>query len=153
MYIKILYAVCHLYIIHNLFCHPRHHAYINILYAVCALIIYSSLSQTLQCHAISLLKLFIHGSRLHGAGIEALPDMYNPLHSVYEKKEINKKYFFQEWGEIIETIWPDLTEEDLALWKDVGVTFKMRRRYLKFVLLYYVPRFPYLVCTSISYVF
>lgn len=51
---------------------------------------------------------------------------------------------FQDWAEMIETIWPDLTEEDLAMWKDVGVTFKMRRRYQKFVLLYYVPRFPQL---------
>ena len=57
-------------------------------------------------------------------------------------KKTNLVSFFQEWGEIIETIWPDLTEEVLALWKDVGVTFKMRRRYHKFVLLYYLPRFP-----------
>ena len=50
---------------------------------------------------------------------------------------------FKEWAEIIDTIWPDLTEEDLAMWNYVGVTFKMRRRYEKFVLLYYMPRFPY----------
>ena len=49
--------------------------------------------------------------------------------------------FVQEWAEVFHTIWPDLTEEDLALWKDVGVAFKMRRRYRKFVLLYYLPRF------------
>ena len=47
----------------------------------------------------------------------------------------------QEWAEVFHTMWPDLTEEDLALWKDVGVAFKMRRRYRKFVLLYYLPRF------------
>ena len=45
---------------------------------------------------------------------------------------------------MIKTIWPDLTEEDLAMWKDVGLTFKMIRRYQKFVLLYYVPRFSHL---------
>ena len=55
-----------------------------------------------------------------------------------------KIIFVQDWAEIIDTIWPDLTEEDLAMWKDVGVAFKMRRRYQKFVLLYYVPRFPQL---------
>ena len=47
---------------------------------------------------------------------------------------------FQEWGDEIESVWPDHTVEDRALWTDVGLTFKMRRRYLKFVLLYYVPR-------------
>ena len=47
---------------------------------------------------------------------------------------------FQEWGDEIESVWPDLTVEDRALWTDVGLTFKMRRRYRKFVLLYYVPR-------------
>ena len=46
----------------------------------------------------------------------------------------------QGWADIIADVFPDLTKEDLALWKDAGVTFKMRRRYQKFVLLYFVPR-------------
>merc|ERR1719295_355624 len=50
-----------------------------------------------------------------------------------------KNTLLEDWAEIIDTIWPDLTEEDLAMWKDVGVAFKLRRRYQKFVLLYYVP--------------
>ena len=49
----------------------------------------------------------------------------------------------EEYSDLIDSVWPDLTEEDLALWNDVGVTFKMRRRYRKFVLLYYVPRYPF----------
>ena len=44
------------------------------------------------------------------------------------------------WADIIADVFPDLTKEDLALWKDAGVTFKMRRRYQKFVMLYFVPR-------------
>ena len=46
----------------------------------------------------------------------------------------------QDWADVIADLWPDLTKEDLALWKDTGVTFKMRRRYQKYVLLYFVPR-------------
>ena len=49
-------------------------------------------------------------------------------------------YTIQGWADIIADVFPDLTKEDLALWKDAGVTFKMRRRYQKFVLLYFVPR-------------
>ena len=47
---------------------------------------------------------------------------------------------FQEWGDALESVWPDITIEEKASWTDVGLTFKMRRRYRKFLLLYYVPR-------------
>ena len=49
----------------------------------------------------------------------------------------------QDWADIIADVWPDLTKEDLELWNSGGVTFKMRRRYQKFVLLYFVPRFVF----------
>ena len=48
---------------------------------------------------------------------------------------------FQEWGDALESVWPDITVEEKASWTDVGLTFKMRRRYRKFLLLYYVPRY------------
>ena len=56
----------------------------------------------------------------------------------------------QEWLAIVATIWPDLTEADLDLWQNVGVTFKMERRYSKIVLLYYLPRFPRLQCVDMT---
>jgi len=54
---------------------------------------------------------------------------------------LKKKTLPEEWLAIVATIWPDLTEADLDLWQNVGVTFKMERRYSKIVLLYYLPSF------------